>query len=82
MENARLDLAAVRSCSLEPEVEAVGPAQAKPTFAFLRDSRSAKGAVPLDQAQFRYAFANAVPEAESAEPFERWTIPAPMTSAD
>ncbi|MEW1700576.1 hypothetical protein [Streptomyces sp. NPDC091278] len=58
-----------------------GPGEA-PAFAFLRDSRSVKGAVPLDQAQFRYAFANAVPEAESAEPFERWTIPAPMTSAD
>ncbi|GGZ71937.1 alpha/beta hydrolase [Streptomyces subrutilus] len=58
-------------------VKAVGPAQAKSTFAFLRNPANTKKAVSLDQAQFRYAFANAVPEEESAELFERWTIPSP-----
>jgi pimeloyl-ACP methyl ester carboxylesterase len=34
-------------------------------------------AVSLTAEQFRFAFGNAVPEAESDELFERWTIPAP-----
>jgi pimeloyl-ACP methyl ester carboxylesterase len=34
-------------------------------------------AVSLTAEQFRYAFANAVSEEESAELFDRWTIPAP-----
>lgn len=34
-------------------------------------------AVSLTPHQFRYAFGNAIPEAESDELFERWTIPAP-----
>ncbi|MCX4681261.1 alpha/beta hydrolase [Streptomyces sp. NBC_01433] len=58
-------------------VKAIGPAQAKSTFAFLRNPGNIKRAVSLNQAQFRYAFANAVPEEESNELFERWTIPSP-----
>jgi pimeloyl-ACP methyl ester carboxylesterase len=34
-------------------------------------------AVSLTGGQFRFAFANAVPEEESEQLFERWTIPAP-----
>jgi pimeloyl-ACP methyl ester carboxylesterase len=34
-------------------------------------------AVSLSAEQFRFAFANAVPENESDELYERWTIPAP-----
>jgi pimeloyl-ACP methyl ester carboxylesterase len=34
-------------------------------------------AVSLTGEQFRFAFANAVPEEESEQLFERWTIPAP-----
>jgi pimeloyl-ACP methyl ester carboxylesterase len=34
-------------------------------------------AVSLTAEQFRFAFANAVPEEESEQLFERWTIPAP-----
>jgi pimeloyl-ACP methyl ester carboxylesterase len=34
-------------------------------------------AVSLTAAQFRYAFGNAIPEEESQELYERWTIPAP-----
>ncbi|MET9643348.1 alpha/beta hydrolase [Streptomyces syringium] len=58
-------------------VKAVGPAQAKSTYAFLRNPGNTKRAVSLNRAQFRYAFANAVPEEESDALFERWTIPSP-----
>jgi pimeloyl-ACP methyl ester carboxylesterase len=34
-------------------------------------------AISLTFGQFRYGFANAVPEAEARELYERWTIPAP-----
>jgi pimeloyl-ACP methyl ester carboxylesterase len=34
-------------------------------------------AVSLTAQQFRFAFGNAIPEAESDELFERWTVPAP-----
>jgi pimeloyl-ACP methyl ester carboxylesterase len=34
-------------------------------------------AVMLSQDQFRYAFANAIPEEESAELYERWVVPSP-----
>jgi len=36
-----------------------------------------KKAVSLTFGQFRYGFANAVPEQEAREIYERWTIPAP-----
>ncbi|WP_245717250.1 alpha/beta hydrolase [Nocardia jejuensis] len=34
-------------------------------------------AVSLTESEFRYAFGNAIPEQESDELFERWTVPAP-----
>lgn len=43
----------------------------------LRRPASRREAVALTREQFRYGFANAVPEQESAELFERWTIPSP-----
>ncbi|MFD5915558.1 alpha/beta hydrolase [Kitasatospora sp. NPDC058201] len=58
-------------------VKAVGPAQAKSTFAFLSHPGNTGRAVSLDAEQFRYAFANAVSQEESDELFERWTIPSP-----
>ncbi len=58
-------------------VKAVGPAQAKSTFAFLSHPGNTKRSVSLDADQFRYAFANAVTPEESDELFERWTIPSP-----
>jgi pimeloyl-ACP methyl ester carboxylesterase len=36
-----------------------------------------KRAVSLTQAQFRYGFGNALPEAESNELYDLWTIPSP-----
>jgi len=36
-----------------------------------------KKAKSLTFAQFRYGFANAIPEQEARELYERWTIPAP-----
>ncbi|MCY0918728.1 alpha/beta fold hydrolase [Streptomyces sp. H27-G5] len=58
-------------------VKAIAPAQAKSTFAFLRDPVNIKHAVSLNTEQFRYGFANAVSERESAELYDEWTIPSP-----
>lgn len=43
----------------------------------LRDPRNRNGTVALNQGQFRYGFGNAIPETESDELYERWTIPSP-----
>jgi non-heme chloroperoxidase len=43
----------------------------------LRSPGNKKKAVALTEKQFRYGFANALTESESAELFERWTIPSP-----
>ncbi|MFF7251288.1 alpha/beta hydrolase [Embleya sp. NPDC008237] len=58
-------------------VKAVGPAQAKSTFPFLRNPANTKRAVSLNQDRFRYAFANAVSRKESEDLFAAWTIPSP-----
>ncbi|WP_338930563.1 alpha/beta fold hydrolase [Streptomyces netropsis] len=58
-------------------VKAVGPAQAKSTFAFLKNPANTRRAVSLDADQFRYAFANAVSREESDRLFEEWTVPSP-----
>ncbi|MEV7941690.1 alpha/beta hydrolase [Kitasatospora sp. NPDC088264] len=58
-------------------VKAVGPAQAKSAFAFLRNPGNTKRAVSLNPEQFRYAFANAVSQQESDQLFDEWTIPSP-----
>jgi non-heme chloroperoxidase len=43
----------------------------------LRSPGNRHRAVSLTQKQFRYGFGNAIPEKESTELFERWTIPSP-----
>jgi non-heme chloroperoxidase len=43
----------------------------------LRRPANRNEAVVLTREQFRYGFANAVPEQEAAELYERWTIPSP-----
>jgi non-heme chloroperoxidase len=43
----------------------------------LRKPANRNEAVSLTQDQFRYGFGNAVPDRESAELFERWTVPSP-----
>lgn len=58
-------------------VKAIGPAQARSAFAFLRNPANTRRSVSLNAKQFRYAFANAVSQDESDELFERWTIPSP-----
>ncbi|MDP4252327.1 MAG: alpha/beta fold hydrolase [Bacteroidota bacterium] len=49
----------------------------KASLAVLGNPFNLKKAVSLSFDQFRYGFANAVPEAEARELYERWTIPAP-----
>lgn len=58
-------------------VFAIAPAQAKSAFSFLINPANTKRAVSLNRKQFRYAFANAVSQAESDEMFEKWTMPSP-----
>jgi non-heme chloroperoxidase len=43
----------------------------------LRNPANKKRAVALTAKQFRYGFGNAVSDAESAELYDRWTIPSP-----
>ena len=43
----------------------------------LRKPANRDKAVSLTAEQFRYGFGNALPAAESAELFERWTVPSP-----
>ncbi|HCU49641.1 MAG TPA: alpha/beta hydrolase, partial [Micromonosporaceae bacterium] len=43
----------------------------------LKNPANRKRAVSLTAEQFRYGFGNALPEKESADLFERWTIPSP-----
>jgi non-heme chloroperoxidase len=47
------------------------------SIALRNPANNAKRAVSLTASQFRYAFGNAIPEAESAQLFEQWTIPSP-----
>jgi len=53
------------------------PAQLKASSPVLGNPANRKKAVSLNAKQFRYAFGNAVSEAESARLHEQWTIPAP-----
>jgi pimeloyl-ACP methyl ester carboxylesterase len=46
-------------------------------FPALKNPANAKRAISLSAEQFRYAFANAVDEAEAADLYQRWAIPAP-----
>jgi pimeloyl-ACP methyl ester carboxylesterase len=47
------------------------------TFPVLKNPANIKRVVALTPAQFRYAFANAVPAAEAEELYRRWAIPGP-----
>ena len=47
------------------------------SFPVLKNPANAGKAVSLTAEQFRYAFGNAIPEEESAELYEKWSIPAP-----
>jgi|SRR5450755_4691411 len=49
----------------------------KASFPVLGNPFNLQKAISLSFDQFRYGFANAVPEAEAKELYERWTIPAP-----
>ncbi len=47
------------------------------SFPVLKNPANSSKAISLTAEQFKYAFGNAIPEAESAELYEKWTIPAP-----
>jgi pimeloyl-ACP methyl ester carboxylesterase len=47
------------------------------TFPVFKNPANAHRAVSLTAEQFRYAFGNALTEAESDELYDRWSIPAP-----
>jgi non-heme chloroperoxidase len=49
----------------------------KASFPVLGNPFNLKKAISLSFNQFRYGFANAVPEEEARELYDRWTIPAP-----
>ncbi len=49
----------------------------KASFPVLGNPFNLKKAISLSFDQFRYGFANAVPEAEAKDLYEHWTIPAP-----
>ena len=49
----------------------------KASFPVLGNPLNLKKAVSLSFGQFRYGFANAVPEDEARQLYDRWTIPAP-----
>ncbi len=49
----------------------------KASFPVLGNPFNLKKAISLSFEQFRYGFANAVPETEAKDLYERWTIPAP-----
>lgn len=50
----------------------------KASLPVLSNPFNLKKAVSLTFGQFRYGFANAVPEQEAKELYDRWTIPAPV----
>ncbi|WP_433824497.1 alpha/beta hydrolase [Actinoplanes sp. CA-015351] len=52
-------------------------AQLRSAFPVLSNPANRRKAVSLTLPQFRYGFGNAIPDAESDELFNRWTIPSP-----
>ncbi|WP_194910539.1 alpha/beta hydrolase [Catenulispora rubra] len=58
-------------------VKPVPLAQIRSGLPVLSRPGNKKKAVSLSRKQFRYAFGNAIPQTESDELFERWTIPGP-----
>jgi non-heme chloroperoxidase len=53
------------------------PSALKVAAIALKNPANKKRAIALTEKRFRYGFGNAVSAAESAELFERWTIPSP-----
>jgi pimeloyl-ACP methyl ester carboxylesterase len=53
------------------------PSALKVASVALRNPANRNRAISLTPKQFRYGFGNALPEAESADLYERWTIPSP-----
>ncbi len=72
---------AAAAIAIDPgQIKGVKPlplAQIRSGLPVLSRPGNKKRAVSLTKKQFRYAFANALPEAESDELFERWAIPGP-----
>jgi pimeloyl-ACP methyl ester carboxylesterase len=62
-------------------VLAFSPAQLRAAWPVLRHPATRNRPVSLTAAQFRYAFGNAVPEQESAQLHDAWSIPAPGRAA-
>jgi len=58
-------------------VQALPLSSLRSAFPVLKNPANKERAVSLTPEQFRYAFGNAISEEESAELYERWTIPAP-----
>jgi non-heme chloroperoxidase len=58
-------------------VKPVPLAQIRSGLPVLSNPGNKKKAVALTRKQFRYAFGNALPQAESDDLFDRWTIPGP-----
>ena len=58
-------------------VKPVPLAQIRAGLPVLSRPGNKKKAVALTRKQFRYAFGNAIPQAESDELYDRWTIPGP-----
>jgi non-heme chloroperoxidase len=58
-------------------VKPVPLAQIRSGLPVLANPGNKRKAVSLTRRQFRYSFGNAVPQAESDELFDRWTIPGP-----
>jgi non-heme chloroperoxidase len=72
---------AAAAIAIDPgQIKGVKPlplAQIRSGLPVLSRPSNKKKAISLTKKQFRYAFGNALPEAESDELFERWTIPGP-----
>jgi len=58
-------------------VVSLAPSTVRAGWMALRNPANRRRAVSLTREQFRYAFGNAVPAAESDELFDRWAIPSP-----
>ena len=72
---------AAAAIAIDPgQIKGVRPlplAQIRSGFPVLSKPGNRKRAVALTREQFRYSFGNAITERESAELFDKWTIPGP-----
>lgn len=72
---------AAAAVAIDPgQIKGVKPvpiAQIRSGLPVLSKPGNKKRAVSLTRKQFRFAFGNAIPQSESDELFERWTIPGP-----